>query len=103
LNGQTWEISSEYWQVPKGIFEGGSWLPGWPILAVLVGVLTVIGAVWIYTHRRRSEQLRGRFGKEYDRPFRRRRPWKAEQILKSASNVEMLHLRPLAAEDQNDF
>jgi hypothetical protein len=77
----------------------------WPILVVLVGVLSAIAAAWIYTHRRRSEQLRGRFGKEYDRTVQEegdRR--KAEQILKEREQrVEMLHLRPLAVEDQERF
>jgi hypothetical protein len=60
----------------------------------------------MYTQeRRRSQQLRGRFGKEYDRTVQEegdRR--KAEKLLKEREHrVEMLRLRPLAAEDQDRF
>jgi len=77
----------------------------WLILVAVVGVLIALGAAWIYTQRRRSQHLRGRFGKEYDRTLQEegdRR--KAEQILKEREHrVQMLHLRPLAAEDQDRF
>jgi hypothetical protein len=78
----------------------------WRILVLFVGVLIAIGAAWIYMQeKRRSEQLRGRFGKEYDRTVQEegdRR--KAEKLLKEREQrVEMLRLRPLAAEDQDRF
>ncbi len=79
----------------------------WPIIVmILVGVIAALGiAGWIYTQRRCSDQLRGRFGKEYDRTVEEegdRR--KAEKLLKEREQrVEMLRLRPLAAEDQDRF
>jgi hypothetical protein len=77
----------------------------WLILLALVAVLAALGAAWIYTQRRRSEHLRGRFGREYDRAVQEegdRR--KAEKLLKEREQrVEMLHLRPLAAEDRERF
>ena len=78
----------------------------WPILVVLVSVLVALGAAWmIYTQRRRSQYLRGRFGREYDRTVQEegdRR--KAEKLLKEREQrVEMLHLRSLAPEDQERF
>lgn len=77
----------------------------WLILTIVVGVLAALGATWMYTQRRRSEHLRGRFGREYDRAVQEegdRR--KAEKLLKEREQrVEMLHLRPLAAEDQERF
>jgi hypothetical protein len=78
----------------------------WPTVLVLVGVLIAIGAAaWIYTQRRCTQQLRGRFGKEYDRALEEEgNRHKAEKILKEREQrVEMLRLRPLAAEDQERF
>ena len=78
----------------------------WPIVVLLVGVIVALGvAGWIYTQRRCSDQLRGRFGKEYDRTVEEagnRRT--AEKVLKEREQrVEMLRLRPLAGEDQERF
>ena len=78
----------------------------WPIVMLLVGLVVALGVgAWIYTQRRCSDQLRGRFGKEYDRTVQEegdRR--KAEKLLKEREQrVEMLRLRPLAAEDQERF
>jgi hypothetical protein len=78
----------------------------WPIVMLLVGVIVAIGvAGWLYTQRRCSHQLRGRFGSEYDRAVEEegnRR--KAEKLLKEREQrVEMLRLRPLAVEDQDRF
>src|SRR6185295_19857191 len=78
----------------------------WPTVLVLVGVVIAIGAAaWIYTQRRCTQQLRGRFGKEYDRALEEEgNRHKAEKILKEREQrVEMLRLRPLAAEDQERF
>jgi len=78
----------------------------WPILLVVAGVLIAMGAAaWIYTQRRCSQQLRGRFGKEYDRTVEEAGDrGRAEKILKERQQrVEMLRLKPLAAEDQERF
>lgn len=79
----------------------------WPIVAMLLIVLlAAVGiAGWIYTQRRCSNQLRGRFGKEYDRTVEEegdRR--KAEKVLREREQrVELLRLRPLVPEDQDRF
>lgn len=78
----------------------------WPIIVILVTALVAVGiGAWIYSQRLCSQQLRGRFGKEYERTIETegdRR--KAEKILKERQQrVEMLRLRPLAAEDQERF
>ena len=78
----------------------------WPIIVILLSALVVMGiGAWIYSQRRCSQQLRGRFGREYERTIEAegdRR--KAEKILKEREQrVELLRLRPLAAEDQERF
>jgi len=78
----------------------------WPIIVILLSALIAVGiGAWVYTERRYTQQLRGRFGREYERTVEgegNRR--KAEKILKEREQrVEMLHLRPLASEDQDRF
>ncbi|HEU0006232.1 MAG TPA: hypothetical protein VFS12_09610 [Terriglobia bacterium] len=78
----------------------------WPIIVILLSALVAMGiGAWVYSQRRCSRQLRGAFGREYDRTIETegdRR--KAEKILKERTQrVESLRLRPLAAEDQERF
>jgi hypothetical protein len=78
----------------------------WPIVMLVLGLVVAVGvAVWIYTQRRCSHQLRGRFGKEYDRIVEEEGDrHKAEKVLKERERrVEMLRLRTLAADDQERF
>src|SRR5690349_11477903 len=77
----------------------------WPILVILICVLLLGVAAWIYAQRRGTQQLRSRFGEEYDRTLEEqgdRR--KTEQILKQREQrVELLNVRPLANEDRERF
>lgn len=78
----------------------------WPIIVILLSALIAVGiGAWVYMERRYTQQLRGRFGKEYDHTIEEagnRR--KAEKVLKEREQrVEMLRLRPLVADDQDRF
>ncbi|MCI0624671.1 MAG: hypothetical protein L0387_24005 [Acidobacteria bacterium] len=78
----------------------------WPIIVILVTALMAVGiGAWIYTQRRCTQQLRGRFGKEYDRTIEEEGGrGKAEKVLKEREQrVEFLRLRPLTPEDQERF
>ena len=73
------------------------------VVAIAVIALAVVG--WLFWRKRRTDQLRGRFGPEYDRTVRnigdRRR---AEAELEARKKrVEKLHLRPLTPEEQQRF
>jgi hypothetical protein len=75
-----------------------------PILLILLVVVVGI-AVWLYTQKRKTEQLRGQFGPEYEHAVREtgdRR--KAEEALaERKERVEQLHIRPLEADERDRF
>jgi hypothetical protein len=74
------------------------------VIAAAVLVLIAVG-VYAYMSRRRREQLRDRFGPEYDRTVARTgNPSEAEAILaKRVERVTHFRLRPLSAEQADSF
>ena len=76
------------------------------VLVLAVALVAVIAvAVWLYTQKRRTEQLRTSFGPEYDRAVREQHDTgKAEQVLEERKErVERLHIRPLSEQDRERF
>ena len=66
------------------------------ILIAVVAVVVLLASVF-YTRRRRSMQLRERFGPEYERTVRERGTGRAEEELtKRVKRVERLRLQPLS-------
>lgn len=80
---------------------------GWVITGVIIAAaLIVVAAVaWIVTSRRRSRELRGMFGSEYDRTVGSMgQRGKAESELeRRRERVEMLDIQPLSREDKERF
>jgi hypothetical protein len=74
-------------------------------LVVAVAVVAIGALVWFASSRRRSQQLRQRFGPEYDHALRTEGSARqAEKELEArAKRVEALHIRPLAPEDAARF
>jgi hypothetical protein len=75
---------------------------------VVVLLLILVGSAvagWMYWQKRRSEQLRNRFGPEYDRVVEESRDRrKAEtELEKREKRVERLHIRSLPANDLRRF
>jgi hypothetical protein len=72
---------------------------------VLIAVVLVAAVAWFALSRRRSEQLRHRFGPEYDRTIRSEGTVrKAEAELEArAKRVDALHIRPLPPSDATRF
>jgi hypothetical protein len=75
------------------------------VLIVVIAVLAIAAAVWMYMQKRRTDQLRSRFGPEYERVLEtdgdRRR---AESVLQERQKrIEKLDIHPLAIEDQRRF
>jgi len=74
------------------------------VVAVIAGI-AIVAAAWIYMQKRRTEQLRSKFGPEYDRAIetgRDRR--KAEAMLEERQKrIEKLDIRPLTNEDRQRF
>jgi hypothetical protein len=75
------------------------------LIAVVVGVLVLAIVVWLFMQKRRTDELRRRYGPEYDRLIRekgdRRR---AEAILEQREKrVEQLAIRSLTADERARF
>jgi len=70
-------------------------------ILVAIAVVVIAGVVWFETRRHRSEQLRSRFGPEYDRAVHTSGDVRrAEASLEArAKRVEALHIRPLSADE----
>ena len=72
---------------------------------ILIAVLVVVAVVAFFMARRRSEQLRDRFGPEYDRTVReadsRRRA--ESELADRAKRREALDIRPLSEESRERY
>src|SRR6266567_2375692 len=75
------------------------------LVVAVVAVLAIAAAIWTYLQKRRTEQLRSRFGPEYERVVEKdgdRR--QAEAVLvERQKRVENFELRPLSNEDRQRF
>lgn len=75
------------------------------IVVIVIAVIAVIAIVLVALRKRRSKQLRERFGPEYDRVVRQEGdPRKAEGVLEfREKRREKFRLRPLASADRSSF
>ena len=75
------------------------------LVVAVVAIIAIAATVWMYMQKKRTEQLRSRFGPEYERVVETggdRR--KAEATLEERQKrVEKLDIRPLANEDRQRF
>jgi hypothetical protein len=75
------------------------------MIAVIVGILVLAVVGWLVWQRQRSEQLRARYGPEYERTVTqvgdKRRA--ESELLKRQQRVEQLDIRPLSAEQQTGY
>jgi hypothetical protein len=76
----------------------------WIIVAIVVVAALVIGGV-LWSRRRRSEHLKDRFGREYDRTVEATgdRSTAEADLADREKRVEKLDIRPLTAEERRDF
>jgi hypothetical protein len=75
------------------------------MIAVIVGILVLAVVGWLVWQRQRSEQLRDRYGPEYERTVTqvgdKRRA--ESELVKRQQRVEQLDIRPLSAEQQHGY
>lgn len=75
------------------------------MIAVIVGILVLAVVGWLVWQRQRSEQLRTRYGPEYERTVTevgdKRRA--ESELVKRQQRVEQLDIRPLSAEQQSGY
>jgi hypothetical protein len=76
------------------------------IIILVVALLLAVGAtVWMYQQKRRTEELQGRFGPEYERAVEEHSDrGSAEQALKERQErMEHLNIRALSSDERNQF
>jgi hypothetical protein len=80
-------------------------MDGQTVLLIVLAAVVVIGALWLMTRKRHSDELRERFGPEYQRTVREvGSRSRAESELEARRNrVEKLHIVPLSQSVQAGF
>ena len=75
------------------------------MIAVIVGVLVLAAVGWLVWQRQRSEQLRARYGPEYERTVTevgdKRRA--ESELVKRQERVAQLDIRPLSADQRTGY
>jgi hypothetical protein len=74
------------------------------VLVIVVAAIVGVGG-WAYSRRRKSEELRGRVGPEYEKVLTEtgdKRQTEAELIARQ-ERVERLVIQPLSSEDREQF
>ena len=68
-------------------------------------IIAVASSIWLYTSKRRTKQLRAKFGPEYRRVARAEGDAaKGEQVLQEREKrVKKLDIKPLTEPQRNDF
>jgi len=77
---------------------------GWIIVAVVV-IAALIVAALIWSRRRRSDHLRDKFGREYDRAVEEKggRAKAEAELAEREKRVEKLNIRPLSTSERREF
>jgi hypothetical protein len=75
------------------------------VIIVVVALVVVAVGVWMYMQKRRTEQVRERFGPEYDRAVTEHGDQRGAQAELEArqKRVEQLDIRPLSPSDRERF
>jgi hypothetical protein len=76
------------------------------MLILIVALILAIGfAVWMYVQKKRTQDLRSKFGPEYDRAVGeyRNRGHAESELQKRAARVAKFSIRPLTAEDRAKY
>ena len=72
------------------------------IVIVVVAVVVAVG-LWLFLKRRRTEQLRQRFGPEYDRTVKQHGSKGEAVLIEREKRVEKFRMRDLAPDEQARF
>ncbi len=74
------------------------------VIAIVVAVILVLAAAWVFVRKRRTEALRQRFGPEYDRAVREHGAGRADSVLvEREKRVEKFPIRELVADEREHF
>lgn len=73
-------------------------------IVIIVAVIAIAFAVWMFVDKRRTQRLRSQFGSEYDRMVQASGRKQAETELESRTKrVQKFQIRPLTKEEQTRF
>jgi hypothetical protein len=77
----------------------------WIVVAIIAIAIIIIIAGVIWSRRRRSAQLKDRFGREYDRTIEAKggRAQAEADLAEREKRVEKLHIRPLSSDERREF
>lgn len=81
-------------------------MESWQLIIAVVAILVVGGAVaWLVARRRRSQELQGRFGPEYEHTLETTndRAEAERELDKRRKRVERMDLRPLDVQQRDSF
>jgi hypothetical protein len=80
-------------------------MEGWQIIVLLLVVLAIGIGVWAFTRRRRTQELQGRFGPEYEHTVEQTQDRRAaeRELDERRKRVEGMELRPLEADRRDDY
>ena len=73
------------------------------VAIVVVAIVVVVLVAWAVMRKRRTEELRSRFGPEYERMVRERGPKAETVLLEREKRVEKLPIRELAVDERERF
>jgi hypothetical protein len=74
------------------------------VAVIVVAVVAILLIVWAVARRRKTENLRTKFGPEYDRAVRELGPQRADAVLlERQKRVEKFRIRDLGAEERERF
>ena len=73
-------------------------------IVIIIGIIAIAFAVWMFTQKQRTRRLRSQFGPEYDRMVEASGRHQAETELEHrAKRVQKFRIRPLTKEEQSRF
>ena len=72
------------------------------MILIVVAILAIGAAVWMYVQKKRTQDLRSKFGPEYDRAIEtnKDRSHAESDLEKRAKRVEKFHIRPLTNDER---
>jgi hypothetical protein len=73
-------------------------------IILIIAILAIAAAIWMFFEKRRTQRLRAKFGPEYDRMMQQTDRRHAESTLESRTKrVAKFHIRRLTAEERPQF
>jgi len=74
------------------------------LVLIVVAIVAILAIAWAVIRKRRSDELRQRFGPEYDRTLREHGPGRGETVLtQREKRVEKFRMRDLTLEERERF